>query len=124
MGQTGAKTFKRFLNASTSKEMHESQGSLSYKQTPKSSKISEFQTISNNFTKTIKNRLNFVGFCLGVLMEDGVLELNSFCCGKIVFNGGMICYVGKIRLNLKPNLTLLRINPFCKFLANFFGLKL
>jgi len=57
-------------------------------------------------------------------MEDGVLELNSFCCGKIVFNGGMICYVGKIRLNLKPNLTLLRINPFCKFLANFFGLKL
>lgn len=112
--------------------MHESQGSLSYKQTPKSSKISkfqnfkisEFQTISNNFTKIIKNRLNFVGFCLGVLMEDGVLELNSFCCGKIVFNGGMICYVGKIRLNLKPNLTLLRINPFCKFLANFFGLKL
>ena len=110
--------------------MHESQGSLSYKQTPKSSKISrfqnfkQFQTISNNFTKTIKNRLNFVGFCPGVLMEDGVLELNSFCCGKIVFNGGMICYVGKIRLNLKPNLTLLRINPFCKFLANFFGLKL
>ena len=34
------------MNASTSKEMHESQGSLSYKQTPKSSKISEFQTIS------------------------------------------------------------------------------
>ena len=46
---SGAKTFKRFLNASTSKEMHESQGSLSYKQTPKSSKISKFQTISNNF---------------------------------------------------------------------------
>ena len=67
MGQTGAKTFKRFLNASTSKEMHESQGSLSYKQTPKLSKISKFQTISNNFTKTIKNRLNFVGFCLGIL---------------------------------------------------------
>ena len=67
MGRTVAKTFKRFLNASTSKEMHESQGSLSYKQTPKSSKISEFQTISNNFTKTIKNRLNFVGFCLGIL---------------------------------------------------------
>ena len=43
MGQTGAKTFKRFLNASTSKEMHESQGSLSYKQTPKSSKILKFQ---------------------------------------------------------------------------------
>ena len=43
MGQTGTKTFKRFLNASTSKEIHESQGSLSYKQTPKSSKISEFQ---------------------------------------------------------------------------------
>ena len=68
----GAKTFKRFLNASTSKEMHESQGSLSYKQTPKSSKISEFQNfrISNNFTKTIKNRLNFVGFCLGVLDKN------------------------------------------------------
>ena len=29
--------------------MRESQGSLSYKQTPKSSKISKFQTISNNF---------------------------------------------------------------------------
>ena len=43
---SGAKTFKRFLNASISKEMHESQGSLSYKQTPKSSKISKFQTIS------------------------------------------------------------------------------
>ena len=76
MGQTGAKTFKRFLNASTSKEMHESQGSLSYKQTPKSSKISkfqnfkQFQTISNNFTKTIKNRLNFVGFCLGILDKN------------------------------------------------------
>ena len=75
MGQTVAKTFKCFLNASTSKEMHESQGSLSYKQTPKSSKISkfqnfkQFQTISNNFTKTIKNRLNFVGFCLGVLKD-------------------------------------------------------
>jgi len=40
---SGVKTFKRFLNASISKEMHESQGSLSYKQTPKSSKISEFQ---------------------------------------------------------------------------------
>ena len=72
----GAKTFKRFLNASTSKEMHESQGSLSYKQTPKSSKISkfqnfkQFQTISNNFTKTIKNRLNFVGFCLGILDKN------------------------------------------------------
>ena len=69
----GAKTFKRFLNASTSKEMHKSQGSLSYKQTPKSSKISnnfkQFQTISNNFTKTIKNRLNFVGFCLGILKD-------------------------------------------------------
>ena len=66
-----AKTFKRFLNASTSKEMRESQGSLSYKQTPKSSKISEFQNfrISNNFTKTIKNRLNFVGFCLGILKD-------------------------------------------------------
>ena len=50
--------------------MHESQGSLSYKQTPKSSKISEFQTISNNFTKTIKNRLNFVGFCLGILDKN------------------------------------------------------
>ena len=49
--------------------MHESQGSLSYKQTPKSSKISKFQTISNNFTKTIKNRLNFVGFCLGILKD-------------------------------------------------------
>ena len=61
-----AKTFKRFLNASTSKEMHESQGSLSYKQTPKSSKISEFQ----NFTKIIKNRLNFVGFCLGILDKN------------------------------------------------------
>ena len=75
MGRTVAKTFKRFLNASTSKEMHESQGSLSYKQTPKSSKISkfqnfkQFQTISNNFTKTIKNRLNFVGFCLGILKD-------------------------------------------------------
>lgn len=65
MGQTGAKTFKRFLNASTSKEMHESQGSLSYKQTPKSSKISKFQ----NFTKIIKNRLNFVGLCLGILKD-------------------------------------------------------
>ena len=70
MGRTVAKTFKRFLNASTSKEMHESQGSLSYKQTPKSSKISKFQTISNNFTKIIKNRLNFVGFCLGILDKN------------------------------------------------------
>ena len=71
MGRTVAKTFKRFLNASTSKEMHESQGSLSYKQTPKSSKISKFQNfkISNNFTKIIKNRLNFVGFCLGILKD-------------------------------------------------------
>jgi len=77
VGQTGAKTFKRFLNASTSKEMRESQGSSSYKQTPKSSKIlkfhknnfKQFQTISNNFTKIIKNRLNFVGFCLGILKD-------------------------------------------------------
>ena len=58
MGRTVAKTFKRFLNASTSKEMHESQGSLSYKQTPKSSKISkfqnfkQFQTISQKQLKT------------------------------------------------------------------------
>jgi len=43
VGANWSKTFKRFLNASTSKEMHESQGSLSYKQTPKSSKISKFQ---------------------------------------------------------------------------------
>ena len=78
----GAKTFKRFLNASTSKEMHESQGSLSYKQTPKSSKISKFQTISNNFTKTIKNRLNFVGFCLGILMEYGVFRAKFFLLWK------------------------------------------
>ena len=70
------------MNASTSKEMHESQGSLSYKQTPKSSKISEFQTISNNFTKTIKNRLNFVGFCLGILMEDGVFRAKFFLLWK------------------------------------------
>ena len=82
--------------------MHESQESLSYKQTPKSSKISkfqtisnnfkqfqtisnnfkQFQTISNNFTKTIKNRLNFVGFCLGILMEDDVFRVKFFLLWK------------------------------------------
>ena len=38
-----AETLKHFFIASILKEMHKSQGKLSYKQTPKSSKISEFQ---------------------------------------------------------------------------------
>jgi len=42
-----AETLKHFFIVSISKEMHKSQGKLSYKQTLKSSKF------SNNFTKTI-----------------------------------------------------------------------